>query len=198
MNGIKFGLSFMLMLLLAACSSAPPKDHYYRMMVNENGVLKKDAPLLTQVVVQEFRVLGLLKERGIVYTPQDRAHEVHQYHYHAWIESPSVLFQQLMVDVLRQTKMADLVVTPEMNARTDYEIRGRVNRFELVRGSSPAVVVKMELMLRSLKQRKMLYLGRYQREVALSTEDIQVSVNALSDAVNQIYQDFLNEIVTQL
>lgn len=182
------------LLLVVSCSRVLPKDYFYRVQLNNVDVVKEASPLIKSVVVQDFQALGLLRERNIVYVPEGSPNEVRQYNYHSWIESPSILFQQLMVDFLQQSNFSALVVTPRIHVDTEYEIRGRVDRFELVQTGSPRVVLKMEIVLRSVKQNRMIYLGRYQQEVPLSRAGVNASVSALSDAINQVYRQFFSEV----
>jgi len=194
---MKVGQSLVLLgglLLLMSCSRVLPKDYYYRVQLDNTAIVKEQTPLIKSVVVQNFQALGLLRERNIVYVPDSSPNEVRQYNYHSWIEVPAILFQQLMVDFLQQSNLSELVVTPRMHVDAEYEIRGRVDRFELVQTDSPRVVLKMEIVLRSVKQNRMIYLGRYQQEIPLLKTGVNASVSALSDAVNQVYQQFFAEL----
>ena len=167
-------------LALSGCfgSSSPmPRDHYYRLTV---------APLDAD---------GLLRERPLLFSASDRAHEVVQYDYHYWTDPPTRMIQGQMVAYLQQSGLASSVVTRELRVQPDFEVSGKIKRLERLLGSgTPRVVAELELALIEPGRDRLVLMDTYTAEVASSDDSVDASVIALNAAMAEIFQRFVADV----
>ena len=183
-------LGFLVLALagLAGCiGSAPPvpRDHYYRVLVAppaQGGALQNatgqsaTGQSATGIMfpgvlsVAPLDAGGLLRERPLLYSATGRAHEVQQHDYYYWMDPPPKMLQAQLVDYLRASGLAEAVITPDLRVRPDYEITGRLRRFERLLGGGPTRVVA---------------------EVAAADDGVEASVLALAQALGRIFERFL-------
>ncbi|MCH8924726.1 MAG: membrane integrity-associated transporter subunit PqiC [Proteobacteria bacterium] len=205
----RLGLLVLALAGLAGCiGSAPPvpRDHYYRVLVAppaQGGAPQSAAPSATGqsaagimfpgvLSVAPLDAGGLLRERPLLYSATGRAHEVQQHDYHYWMDPPPKMLQAQLVDYLRASGLAKAVITPDLRVRPDYEITGRLRRFERLLGGGPTrVVAEVELALVETGRKQLLVVETYSAEVAAADDGVEASVLALAQALGRIFERFL-------
>ena len=216
----RLGLLVLALAGLTGClGSAPPvpRDHYYRVLVAPPT--QGDAPQSTSgrsasgqsasrhsasgqsatgimfpgvLSVAPLDAGGLLRERPLLYSATGRAHEVQQHDYYYWMDPPPRMLQAQLVDYLRASGVAKAVVTPELRVRPDYEITGRLKRFERLLGGGPTrVVAEIELALVETERNQLLVVETYSAEVTAIDDSVEASVLALDQALGRIFERFL-------
>lgn len=180
-------------LLLGGClGAAPPvpRDHFYRILVP--GPAAEETRLPGVVSVPPLEADGLLRERPLVFSASGRAHEMQQHDYHHWTDPPNRMLQRQLVGYLRQSGLAESVVTPDLRARPDYEVVGRIKRLErLLGGGPPRVHAELELALVRLADGRMLVIDSYAVERSSAGDGVGAAVVALNQAVAEIFDRFL-------
>ncbi len=195
---------------LAGCiGSAPPvpRDQYYRVLVAppaQGGALQSatgqsaTGQSATGIMfpgvlsVAPLDAGGLLRERPLLYSATGRAHEVQQHDYYYWMDPPPKMLQAQLVDYLRASGLAKAVVTPDLRVRPDYEITGRLKRFERLLGGGPTrVVAEIELALVETRRNQLLVVETYSAEVTAADDSVEASVLALDQALGRIFERFL-------
>jgi ABC-type uncharacterized transport system auxiliary subunit len=185
--------------LLAACggNATVPENHFYRLEVAAPE--KPEKPLLPGVVeVDRLLAAGELTQRSIVYRHADNPHQLKAYHYHFWNEPPGVLLQAELVDYLRSSGVADKVMTPEMRARPDFAVTGRVEKLERVIDGSNAGTIEMNLVLRRVEDGKVLVARTYTRNFTPKDGGLTALVEGFSVAAGEIFKSFVGDIAAQL
>lgn len=174
---------------LAACGQPElPTDHFYRLQAGAPQPLAQ--PLFKGTIeVNRFTADGLVAGRSIVYTEPAQPHQVREYHYHFWIEPPTILLRDQLVAYLRAAKIAETVTTPEIRANADYVLTGRIIRLEKIEGAAPKGALEIELGLRS-SGGKIVRLDVYKAEVPAENNSVEAAVRALNKALDQIYAKF--------
>ena len=181
--------------ILTGCAAPPPapEDQFYRLSVSaQPGAQVLDGA----VEVGRFDASGALGNRPLLYVDEG-SNALTEYHYHFWLEAPPVLLQGALVSYLRGANVAARVVTPEMRARPDYTVTGRVMRLETVRGAPSIAAVTLELSLRREADGEILVLGEYAAEVPAGQRGIQTDVAALERAVDDAFARFVADIRAQ-
>ena len=135
------------MLILTACGSAPPvpTDTFYRLTLPEQGV---DKQRLTESVIHvgNFIAEGLYNERAMLYTDDQNGMRLLQHHYHFWVTSPPRLLREYMVEFLRASDSAPMVITDSSRDEDSYRISGKVLGFEIqTTGELATANVNLEL-----------------------------------------------------
>ena len=125
-----------------------PKTIFYRLAVATSPQPLARPPLAGVLEVGRFVADGLTAGRPIVYSQSGQPHALSEYHYHFWVEAPTVLLRDQLVGQLRAAKVARAVVTPEMRVDPDYVLSGKIKRLERVVGAVPRAVVELELAVR--------------------------------------------------
>ncbi len=144
------------------------------------------------VSVRPLEADGLLRERPLVFGAKGRPHEMRQHDYHYWTDPPPRMLQGQLVDYLRHSGLARVVVTPDLRIRPDFEVLGRIKRLErLLGGREPQVSVELELGLIGRAENRLLVLDSYTVDLPVDDTSIGSSILAVNQAVAEIFGRFL-------
>ena len=173
---------------LGGCGQANvPEERFYRLEVpvhSTAGVVRLPGVL----VVQRFTADGLTAQRPLVYGTLDAPHELRQYNYHFWADTPTRMLQELTVDVLRGAGLANQVLTPELRALADYELTGKIKRLEHLRGEASMVTVRLELALSRIDGNQLVWLEDLSAEHPTEDDSVASATRAMGGALSEIYQ----------
>jgi len=187
--------SALVFVLVAGCSQPElPKDNYYRLQVT-----RPDAPLPKPVIkgvveVERFVADGLTAGRPIVYSDSSKPLELRAYHYHFWTEPPVIMLRDQLVDYMRHSNIADLVVTPDMRKTPDYILTARIKRLEKVIDATPKGIVEVELSLKKELSGDIVHLANYRIEVGARSKSVSEAVVAMNRALSDIYDKFVGNL----
>lgn len=179
---------------LTACSmiggGSVPSDSFYRLAAGDVP-MRAGGPLPGAVDVVAFRGDGMLNDRGILH--REGAQAIAAYNYNFWWQPPGAMLQNSLVDALRRANAFQLVTTPELRLDRNYEIVGRIRRFEQVDAS---VNVEVELLLRATASGTPLLLKTYAKREPAGDGSIPAVVSAMSTAVDEIWAEFITDLGT--
>ena len=182
---------------LGGClGAAPPipRDHFYRVAVQPASALPLQFPGVVSVAPIEAD--GLLRERPLLFS-QKGAHEIQQHDYHYWTEAPPYMLQAQLVAYLRRSGAAEAVITPDLRLPADYEVTGRIRRFErLLYGKTTRVVAELELAMTEVGTKRLIVVQSYSAQAAAEDDSVEASVRALDDALGDIFARFLADAGT--
>jgi len=187
--------------LVLACAGGPaPRDHFYRI-----GTPSPAPPAFATAVfpgtveVDRFRADALTGGIRIVQRQTEGGSELEPYAYHQWADPPTILLQTLLVDFLRETRAAPLVVTPDLRARSDFAVLGRIAQLEhQTGGGTPRAVVEIDLAISRQSDRALLLQRVYREERPAAGPSVAEAVDAASAAVSAIFTRFLADAEAQL
>jgi ABC-type uncharacterized transport system auxiliary subunit len=78
-----------------------------------------------------------------------------------------------------------------MRVESDYELRGRLRRLELVTGGRGArVIAELDLSVVRVADDRVVIAGSYEREIAAEDDAVATSVAALNEALADIFAKF--------
>ena len=179
-------------VLLSSCmgGSVPP-DTFYRLAVpGSAGAL---TTIDAAVEVAPVRADGVLNDRAILYSDGDTV--LRKYSYHFWIEPPSSLIQDYLVDRLKDGAVFSQVAEPELRVDRDYDLIGVLERFEhMTAGGPDQVIVKLRFSLRKIRGNDTLLLKTYEERERVSGGSVAAAVDAFSDALDRVYADLQADI----
>ena len=181
-------------VLFAACAPEPvPQDNFYRLSVPQAD--PADRPALDGILeVERFGADGLSGGRPIVYSRADTPSRLNEYHYHLWVEPPSVMVQDRFVAFARNAGLAATVVTPDMRVEPEYILTGRILRFEQVLGDAPQAVVGLEIGVRAVADGRIVLLRAYERGVPAADASVPAAVRSFDAALADIMQAFAADL----
>lgn len=182
---------------LGGClGAAPPipRDHYYRVTVEPASALSVPFPGIISVAPIEAD--GLLRERPLLFS-QNGAREIQQHDYHYWTEAPPHMLQAQLVRYLRRSGAAEVVITPDLRLPADFEVTGRIRRFErLLSGETARVVAELELAMTEVATARLIVVQSYSAQAPATDDSVEASVRALDTALADIFARFLADAGT--
>ncbi len=184
-----------LALALSACSPTPqPPDHFYRLQAAAPAQALA-APVLPGVLeVGRLRSEPLISGRPIAHRSDEPPHDLTEYHYHFWTESPTLMLRDEMVSFLRAANVAEKVVTPDLRLDVDYKLSGKLRRLEKIDGSPDKVLLEMEVALKPRRGGDLLMLETYRIEAESQGDGVSGAVLALQGAVNAVFAKLAADI----
>jgi ABC-type uncharacterized transport system auxiliary subunit len=186
-------------LLLSACTTSPPvpDDHYYRLTTLQPEQTVNSPKLKGVLKVDSVKTYGIYRERALLFSRSEQPEELQQHRYHYWIDTPSRLIRDQLVDFLRSSKIADSVAGAQLPIPGDQKLKVSLKQFERVIGESEPqrVRVTLEVLLIS-SEGDQLMTGLYQREIPALDQTVSGSVRAFNQALNEIYRDILKDLQT--
>ncbi len=181
-------------LLVSACTQPElPKDNFYRLQIDQ---AQDQGQILFRggIEIERFVADGLIADRPIVYSENGNPNQVRQYHYHMWTEPPVAMLRDQLVDYLRQAKVSDKVVTPELRGNARYALIGKIRRLEKIAGKNPRAVLSLELALLEDRTGKLIFLETYRVEQTAASDGVGDAVIALNQALSEIFARFVADL----
>jgi ABC-type uncharacterized transport system auxiliary subunit len=191
-----FGVAVAMVVFLTACGSAErvPEDQFYRLSAKTPSSAAAKTLFKGTLEVDRFVADGLTAGRPIVYSEDGKPYQVKEYHYHFWIQPPTVMLRDELVTYLRAAKISDTVVTPEMRLTADYILTGKIKRLEKIIGTPPKAVLEIELGLRKASGGKLIFLDTYRIESPSSGPGVDDAVKSLNKSMSAIYANFVADL----
>ena len=186
---------YLIMILLAACASTgpAPDDHYYRLP--PASAASGQAPLTEGTVfVEQLIADGIYRERSILYSSDSGGLELSRYHYQHWVDTPSRLIRDQLIDYLRTTHEASQVVSV-VDVPAQLSIYGRIRHFERrVTSSGVTVVVALEFRVNSDTSESPVLLREYSRSEEIDDASIPASVTVFANLLDSIFGELVADI----
>ncbi len=183
-------------LLLGACAGAPPvpDDHYYRLLTIQPPPQSESVLIPGVLKVETIKAHGIYRERALLYSLQTQPEGLRQHRYHYWIDTPTRLIREQLVDYLRASGVAGQVAGSQLAQRGDVRLKLTLKSFErVVHNSESSVRVALEAVITDSKGRP-LGITRYTRELPAADASIPASVTAINLALKQIYAELLGNL----
>ncbi|MGB0747425.1 MAG: ABC-type transport auxiliary lipoprotein family protein [Magnetospiraceae bacterium] len=196
----KFLASFALLAVLTGCTAAPPAppDLFYRFTGSSAEIPQAPRALNGVVMVDRFTAAGITGGRQLLYTEAAAPNKLVEYRYHLWAEPPGDLLRERLAELIRQSGLSGSVVRPDLRVDADWVITGRILRLEQSIGAQPQAMLQMELGLRGDRDYHMTVLKPYAESVPLTEDSVDATVEALNQAADRIFMQFLSDIAQAL
>ena len=188
------GIAVALVLALGSggCTSvASPPDRFYNLSIAEPSSGAGSCRLPGVLLVNRPVGNSLTGELGLVYRPEPGSPELRRHVYHLWAEPPTVMIQAELAAYLRKLGVADTIITPNVRARADYALNGRLVDMHRVMGDQPHINLAIDLSLVRLRDRKVLVQSSGVQ--ALPAADIASAVKAYELAALALFDGFLED-----
>lgn len=192
-----FGVLLLLgpMVLLSSCvgNTTMPQDHYYRLPEIESSTIY-NVPVLTGVVsVGTVMASGILDERSMLYVEGDKPDEVKYYAYRHWMDSPSKIIRQHLINYFEKTGAAKIShITHEQGGeRSGVQIR--LLKFERsVTKDDIKAHVSLRISYKAPQQAEIL--KTYTAAIEAKDSSVYSTVEAFGLGLESIYEEWLADI----
>lgn len=192
-------LALLLPLLLAACAGGGqiPEDHYYRLLAAAVPQHLAAPALAGTLKVEPIETFGIYRERAILFARSDDPADLRQHNYHYWIDSPTRLIRDQLVDYLRASGIAGTVAGAQVGLRGDIRLRLTLKDFERIIHSDGTVSAKVRLdaVITDATNRP-LRIASYRRDEPAEDGTMSASVAAFGHALSGIYAGLLQDLLS--
>ena len=170
--------------LLVGCGGGKvPATRYYKLDIPPAPAPASPAAA-SSLRIEPFRTSVLLRQNRIVYRPSPV--EVGFYEYHRWAEPPNDAVTKALADQLAKRRLFQSVEISDGGEKTDYVLRGRVDRLQEVDYMGGVrVQVSISVELEDPQQRQTIWSGAASSECAVTKSDVQAVVVAMGQASQQ-------------
>jgi ABC-type uncharacterized transport system auxiliary subunit len=190
-------LALLLPLLLAACAGGGPipEDHYYRLLAAAAPQHMKAPAIAGTLKVEPIETFGIYRERAILFARSDDPADLRQHNYHYWIDTPTRLIRDQLVDYLRASGIAGTVAGAQIGLRGDIRLRLTLKNFERIIHTDGTVSVKVRLdaVITDASNRP-LKIDSYRRDEPAEDGTMGASVAAFNRALSAIYGQLLQDL----
>ena len=188
-----------LVLLLAGCAGSPgiPETTYFRLPPRVKMTPQPAPPLAYPIVVDTLLADGLHSDQAIIYSLDPQGARLRAYHYQLWVDPPVRMLQRRLIGALRDANVAPLVADRLPTQTQALRVEGRIERFERIKLDTGGYKIAVALSLRAdLRDGKPpLIIKEYSRELPVAGETVRDSVNQIAVALDQIYAEFVADLV---
>lgn len=165
---------------LAACGSARP-IHYYSL--DPPAVTPAAQRLDVSLLVGHVGAALAYRDTHILY--RTGPNELGVYQDHRWAEPPALMVQEMFLQSLRRSGRYRSVQLVSSNAKGDYVLRGRVERFEQVEEGSLTTRVWLYFGLYDPKEGQTVWTQNYQEDENVAGKDVASVAASLNRNVQQ-------------
>jgi len=170
-----------LVMAVAACGSTHPIYYY---SLDPPAVTPAPQRLDVSLLIGRVGAPLVYRDTRIVY--RMGPNEMGLYQNHRWSSTPSELVEEMLLQSLRRSARYRSVQLLSSNAQGDYIVRGRVERFEEVDGSSPVSTrVWLHFSLYDPKAGQTVWNVDYQQDEAVSGTEVANVAAALNHNLQQ-------------
>jgi len=193
------GLLFGLCLLLTACATPEPvpQDQFYRLVGPASPARLATPTIEGTLKVEPIKTFGIYRERAILYSQSDQPESLRQHHYHHWIDTPTRLIRDQLVDYLREYGVAGTVAGSQIGLSGDLRLHLELKNFERVIHPDGGVSVKVRLdAVITDKSNRPLKIASYLSETPAGNNTVAASVAAINQALSEIYRQLADDLTT--
>jgi ABC-type uncharacterized transport system auxiliary subunit len=185
-------------LLVACATTAPvPDDHYYRLLASWKPLPGDSSPITATLKVDPIKAYGIYRERALLYTLESHPEQLRQHRYHYWIDTPSQLIRDHLIEFLRSHRVAERVIGSQLAVTADLRLKLTLKQFERIvtPGAADRVRVALDAVIID-SDGKPVKIVSYQREKTAAGASISASVNAVTMSLNEIYSEIAQDLRT--
>ncbi|MDH5517614.1 MAG: ABC-type transport auxiliary lipoprotein family protein [Gammaproteobacteria bacterium] len=185
----------MSVLFLAGCGSvATPDSHYYRLeeLINPQS---QSTLLQSDVSVSLFKLSGMLNNRNLLFTTEDRPNEVVPLHYHLWHDALGNILTRQFIDYLKLSAGKHQVSAYRYTSVDGLHVVVTLERMEIRYADDSRLHVKLNARIINSKGSVLLDKDYENSEVSESS-DIYQLVSRYNAVLRKTYHQLLEDLVT--
>ena len=159
------------------CGAARPSKYYQLTVPGIQSAAQGLDPVPATLILGSLLGSHLYREDRIVYSSSGE--QMGTYEYQRWAEPPTEMIQEVLLRQLRDSGRYKAVYAQRSTANGDFLIRGRLDDFKEVSGSSIFAKVTFELEMRELKSGATVWTHYYSHDEPVAGKDVPAVVAAL-------------------
>jgi ABC-type uncharacterized transport system auxiliary subunit len=171
-------------VLLAGCGAAHPIKYY---SLDPPAITPAPQRLDVSLLIGHLGAPLAYRDTRIVY--RTGPNEVGLYEEHRWVEAPAIMVEEMLLQGLRKSGRYSSVQLLSSNARGDYVLRGRVERFEQLEGNPLSTRVWLHLSLYDPKEGLTVWTQNYEQDEPVTGNDLSSVVAALDHNLQRGIQE---------
>jgi ABC-type uncharacterized transport system auxiliary subunit len=161
--------------LLSACGASRPVTYY---SLDPPAVAPAPQPLDVNLLVGRVTAPLVYRESRILYRTGPNA--MGSYEDNRWVEPPPSICEEMLLTTLRQSRRYRSVQLLSSNAKGDYVVRGRLERFEQVEGGPLLARVWLRVSLYDPNSGHTVWSGSYEHDEPVAAKDLPSVVAAIN------------------
>jgi cholesterol transport system auxiliary component len=174
------------------CGAARPSKYYQLRAPEESAPPKGQERYSVTLLLAPLGGSRLYRDDRLVYS--SATEEMGTYQYQRWAMPPTEMIQETLLRSLRASGRYQAVYSLSSNARGDYLLRGRLDDFKEVSGSSVLARVTLEFELRDMKSGATVWTHFYTHDEPVGAKDVPHVVAALNQNVQRCASEFMAEL----
>ena len=194
---VVLALLVLALLGLVGCSTPPPMpdDSYFRLQPSSYAKRYSQAVLPGVLLIEVPEAAAVRRSRKMIYSEDQEHLRFRQYHYHHWEDSPPILIQRRLTQVLSASGVASAVVN-QRRGGVQYVLESRITRFDrLLAAGKASAHIDIEFWLVDVAKPKQVLLHRhYEESVTASSMSIETTVVAFSLGLDRISERLLEDL----
>ena len=162
-------------LLLTACGAARPITYY---SLDPPAVTPASERLDASLLIGRVTAPLAYRETRILYRTGPNA--MGTYEQNRWVEPPPAMCEEMLLYALRKSRRYASVQPLGSNAKGDYIVRGRLERFEQVEGEPLLARVWLRVTLYDPREGHTVWTGDYEHDEPVAAKELGSVVAALN------------------
>lgn len=170
-----------------------PQDHYYRLPEIESSTVYSSPVLVDVISIDSVLASGVLDERDMLYVEEDKPDEVKYYAYRHWMDAPSKLIRQHLINYLEKTRAVSVSQVTYEEGMEGGRVIVSLLRFERSVGEDDIkALVSLRIRYKPHGQREIQ--KTYSVAMEASDKTVYSTVNAFGLSLEAIYDEWLADI----
>lgn len=175
--------------LLSACGAARPITYY---SLDPPAVSPAAQRLDVSLLVGRVTAPLVYREARILY--RTGPNSMGTYEANRWVEPPPSMCEEMLLNTLRRSHRYRSVQELSSNAKGDYIVRGRLERFEQVEGGALQARVWLRMSLYDSKIGHTIWSNVYEQDEPVAAKDLASVVAALNQNLQRGVLQLTSEI----
>ncbi|MSR13898.1 MAG: hypothetical protein EXR86_04900 [Gammaproteobacteria bacterium] len=196
---MKAALGLVLLSTLAGCGSVEPLPEEVFLRLNlptSNGASAAPRWTSGELRVAPVKASGLYRERALAFS-KDGGTSLQLHRYLLWLDTPSEMVQQTLVEFLQARGVAPQVVTTQSPA-TALELAATVTKYEqLIAGQASVMQAEIAFQLRE-PGGESLFVKAYRAEEVSPDDSPATLATVMARVIANVYSQFANDATVVL
>jgi ABC-type uncharacterized transport system auxiliary subunit len=181
--------------LISCSSQSERRDEYYRLAQITSQYTVKH-PLAGTLLITRPNIRGFSQERNLTFKDQPNPMIAQHYRYYLWEYDLATMLQDNLFYTFEQTKIADIIIKPNIRVIEDYTLNSTVFQLEHHRQSQPKTQtrINMEFSLIDNRCHQTLLLKSYQVSMPVEQAGITHLLSSYQKNLSQIIDLFIQDL----